>query len=239
MPAAGKSDVVIDKTTIASTGFVTVTTGDATHTFIDIQNLYDAAREWEAEVENLDVEALVVGSGKEGIGGGNFKPPTIVIQSIAEVVATTRGTLEIFRYEGGTLLSDEEAADAADPRSPLKPVANVEYDRTKGQEGVLFITEQSGLTAAESAALINIDTNVTSMQTDVTSLLAAQDLTNEQKEAEHTTSRATGTLILRNTTALRRWEALAWEDEAQTIPYGTNSNAGIESVGMLVEVAWS
>jgi len=36
-----------------------------------------------------------------------------------------------------------------------------------------------------------------------------------------------------------RWEADAWEDEAKTIPYGTNSNAGIEAVGMLVSVTWS
>ena len=100
-------------------------------------------------------------------------------------------------------------------------------------------TGVSGLTPGESTALSNIDSNVTTLLADVATLLSAQNLTNEQKEAEHTTSRTTGQVILRNTTALRRWEADAWEDEAQTIPYGTNPNAGIESVGMLVEVAWS
>jgi len=96
----------------------------------------------------------------------------------------------------------------------------------------LVVTSTSGLTAAESATLLQIEA-------DVTLLLAAQDLTNEQQEAEHTTSRTLGKVILRNTTTLERWEADAWEDEAQTIPYGTNSDQGIESVGMLISVAWS
>jgi len=70
-------------------------------------------------------------------------------------------------------------------------------------------------------------------------LLSAQDLTNEQKEAEHITSKTTGQVILRNTTVMRRWEADAWEDEAKSIPYGTTPNTGIAAVGMLAEVAWS
>lgn len=96
----------------------------------------------------------------------------------------------------------------------------------------LVITGTSGLTAAESAALLQIEA-------DVALLLSAQDLTNEQQSAEHITSRTLGKVILRNTTTLERWEADAWEDEAKTIPYGTNQNIGIEAVGMLVSVAWS
>lgn len=90
----------------------------------------------------------------------------------------------------------------------------------------------SGLTPSESAALLNLEI-------DVALLLAGQDLTNEQKEAEHITSKVTGQIILRNPVVMRRWEADAWEDEAKTIPYGTNPNAGIEAAGLLVEVAWS
>jgi len=164
MPIAGKSDVSIDKNTIGTTGYVTITTGDATHTSIEIQDVYDAIREWEQELANLDVESLATGSGKEGIGGGRKKPPTIVIQAIAEIAATTRGTVEIFRFDGGTLLSDEEAADDPDPRSPLRPVSNVEYDRTKGQEGALISTGVSGLTAAEAADLLLIRQWLTNSQ---------------------------------------------------------------------------
>lgn len=140
MPVAGKSDVVIDKNTLGTIGFVTVTAGDATHTSIDIQDLYDAAREWEVLLENLDVESLVDGSGKEGIGGGNLKPPTMVWRAHVEINATAGAgpTVRIFRFDGGTTLSDEEAANQADPRSPLRPESFVEYDRTKGQEGALL-----------------------------------------------------------------------------------------------------
>ena len=38
---------------------------------------------------------------------------------------------------------------------------------------------------------------------------------------------------------MRRWEAYAWEDEAMTVPYGTNSPSEIEAVSMITEVAWS
>ena len=107
-------------------------------------------------------------------------------------------------------------------------------------------TGTSGLTPQESTALIDIDTNVDTLLTDVTAMSAvidllkvANDLTNEQANAEHITSRTTAKVILRNTTVSRRWEAPAWEDEAKTIPYGTNTDKGIEAVGMLVEVAWS
>lgn len=45
-----------------------------------------------------------------------------------------------------------------------------------------------------------------------------------------------GKLVIRNTTEMRRWEAPAWDDEAQTVPY---SGTGLPVVGELVEVAWS
>lgn len=141
MPVAGKADVVIDKNTIGTTGFVTVTCGDATHTLIDVQDLYDAMREWEDDVENLDIESLTSGSGKDGIGLGDLKPPTIVIEAIAQVRAAAGPgpAVRIFTFAGGTLISDEESANDADPRSPvLAGTGFVEYDRTKGQEGRLL-----------------------------------------------------------------------------------------------------
>ena len=103
-----------------------------------------------------------------------------------------------------------------------------------------------GLTTQESQALIDIALAVDGLVTDVAALTAlnnllkdAQDLTNEQANAEHITSRSTGQVILRNTTVSRRWEAWAYEDEGKSILYGTNPNVGIEAVGVLVEVAWS
>ena len=71
-----------------------------------------------------------------------------------------------------------------------------------------------------------------------------QELSTEQAAAEHTTDPILGKVILRNTVTLRRWEADAWEDAAQTIPYrgridGIDESGGLESVGQLIEVAWS
>jgi len=93
----------------------------------------------------------------------------------------------------------------------------------------LVVTDTSGLTVAESAALLLIDTNVDT-------LLTAQTLTNDQAVAERTTNPHTGKLILRNITKMLRWEADAWEDDDMTIPY---KGTGLESVGELVAVAWS
>lgn len=100
-------------------------------------------------------------------------------------------------------------------------------------------TGTTGLTPTESQQLDDIDTNVVTLLSITNALKTSNDLTNEQANAEHTTSRSTGKIILRNTDTLTRWEADAFEDEDQNIPYGTNPNAGIESAGMLVEVAWS
>lgn len=140
MPVASKADVTINKNLLTPEGFVVIVTGNATHTSITLQDIYDAIREWEVALDNLDVEALIDGSGKEGLGGGNLKPITAVLRSHAQIRATAGAgpTVRIFTYDGGTLLSDEEAAGTADPRSPLGPVAYVEYDRTKGQEGLLL-----------------------------------------------------------------------------------------------------
>lgn len=107
-------------------------------------------------------------------------------------------------------------------------------------------TGVSGLTAPESQALLDISAGIGDLVVDVAALTSltnllkdANDLTNEQANAEHITSKASGQVILRNTDVMRRWEAPAYEDEGKTIAYGTNPNAGIEAVGMLVEVAWS
>ncbi len=85
-------------------------------------------------------------------------------------------------------------------------------------------------------------TEVAAVAAAIVLLTASQDLTNAQKEAEHITEQSAtpmttpGTVVVRNTTTLERWEADAWEDEAGTIGY---RGAGLEKVGMLVSVAYS
>lgn len=108
---------------------------------------------------------------------------------------------------------------------------------------IIAETGTSGLTPAESQALVDIDSNVdtlitatAALEAKIDLLLASQDLTNEQLEAEHITDPVNGLVILRNTTTLHRWEADAWEDFDRTQRY---RGEGLEVVGQLAEVAWS
>lgn len=111
--------------------------------------------------------------------------------------------------------------------------------RVENEVSALVPTAVAEIPASLEADISQIQTDISTIDTNVTSLLANQNLTLEQQQGEHTTSKTLGKLIIRNATVMRRWEADAWEDEGQTISYGTNANAGIESVSDLVEVAWS
>lgn len=137
MPFAGKSDIVFNK---APSTQPSIVVGSSTHDGVFLQDLYDAIREFEDDLVNLNVPAITVGSGKEGIGGGNRKPPTVVINSPWVVKASTRATtLNVFTFDGGTLLSDSEAANSTAPVPPMVGVTGVlTYDRAKGQEGLLL-----------------------------------------------------------------------------------------------------
>ncbi len=66
--------------------------------------------------------------------------------------------------------------------------------------------------------------------------LAAEELTQDQAEAEVITDPVNGLLIRRNIPKQIRWEADAWEDFARTQRY---RGKGMEVVGNLYEVAWS
>lgn len=126
----------------------------------------------------------------------------------------------------------DKTSTAQHPIAPTDYVYAIVYQATTGAN---VETATSGLTAEESQALLDIDTNVDSLTTTVATLLEAQNLTNEQMEAEHITDPVTGKLVLRNWTTVERWEADAWEDAAMTIPY---KGEGLEAVSQLVQVDW-
>lgn len=84
-----------------------------------------------------------------------------------------------------------------------------------------------------------------SIEAKLDQLIADQELTQEMIEAERTTQASVapignpgtpGKVVLRNITVSKRWEADAWEDEAQQTGY---RGQGLESVGMFFQVAWS
>ena len=111
-------------------------------------------------------------------------------------------------------------------------------------QGILNPTPLVSYLPTNSAGLIVVETaDGAAIDAKLTTLLAAQDLTNEQTAARHITDPATSKLILRNATVMRRWEADAWEDAARSIPYrgrvaGIEESGGLEAVDDLVEVAW-
>lgn len=209
MPFAGKADVTFDKVNSI------IICGDSTHNGIALQDAFDAIREWEDDLAQIDilptdgtVASILVGSGKEGLGLGATRPITMVIHApwVIQAGDHTAAPLDLFTFDGGTLISDEEAADQANPRLPYISATSVSgYDRVKGQEGKF----------------------ITSPTFDV---MSAREL------GEHITDPVAGKVIIRDTINQMRWEALAWEDAAGTIPYTGN---GLEKVDQLVQVAWS
>jgi len=148
MPQVPSTGISIAK---GSTGTL-ITLGTTVGSFVNIQDLYDVARGWEAELPNLDIPSIVTGSGKEGLGLGNQRPVTIVIEADVQLTAIPATTARIFRLDGGTIISDEEAIGSTDPRSPVLPPGSgkfsssldhtLEYDRTKGQEGALLFSQE-------------------------------------------------------------------------------------------------
>lgn len=111
------------------------------------------------------------------------------------------------------------------------------------ENDILQPTDKVTVIGNNSAGLVIVNTVSDTLETKIDALIAAQDLTNEQKAAEHVTipydslnPSTTGKLVLRNTTVMRRWEADAYQDAAKTIRY---AGSGMEAVDELVEVAWS
>jgi hypothetical protein len=221
VPFAGKADVVLDKTASPPT----ITCGDVTHDGIALQDLYDAIREWEDDLPNIDIlpsdgaeSSILDGSGKEGLGLGAFRPITMVINApwVVQAGDHTATPLDVFTFDGGTLISDDEAADLATPRRPLQAAAGVTtYDRVKGQEGK-FITAD------------NLETKQDALQ-------ASFDTLEGRMLAKHGSDPVTGIFVIKDTVNLKQWEAPAWEDFAETTVY---KGDGLDHVGQLVEVPY-
>lgn len=225
-----------------------VATVPAPDTEITIQEVYDQFVDYEYWAHVMLHPQAIIGGGKFDYGTGEQTVVSIRLLDWKLAFEARPGpTWTECRVTGGNLSAVD---DLAQPTTPIQGTAYVTVQYAQATTGAILETAVSGLTPTESQALLDIDANVDTLSTDVTglvsdvaaldakvdTLLAAQDLTNAQEAAEHTTDPVLGKLILRNTTTLERWEADAWEDAAQTIPY---RGEGLESIGMLVSVAWS
>lgn len=209
------------------------------HPIDDVYREYRTARRID---ESFRVwEPFMRAVGHEPKGGGKYTPRYLLLLDGVKIICFDESTTITVT---GEVLTDDQT-DPFDYSTRTQPVV-VRYQPAEAE---LISVGTSGLTAAESQALLDIDTNVDGLVTDVATmnsilllLQAAQDLTNEQMAAEHITQISSdpanlpGKIILRNPSVSKRWEADAWEDSAGTIGY---RKTGLEKAGVLVEVAWS
>lgn len=229
----------------------------APDTSVTCQEVYDVCRDFEDSYPMMSQLPIVDAEGKTNMGSGKFSVVFLFMINGWKIKFEDRpgpSTVVCEVADGNTFgrVGDKNSSE----QHPIEASAytfSIVYQATTGAS---VETGVSGLTPSESQALLDIDSNVDGLVTDVAaldasvgamdanidSLLAAQALTNEQKEAEHTTipydaanPTTTGKLVLRNTTVTKQWEADAWEDAAQTIRY---QGRGLESIGQLAEVAW-
>jgi len=119
---------------------------------------------------------------------------------------------------------------------------NVRAEYQTSSITVLREVGTSGLTAAESQALLDIAADQATITADIatisanviTVLTAITDLT-DLELAERITNPSIGKLQIVNDTAMKRWEATAWEDASKTIPY---KGEGLEAVSEIVSIAY-
>lgn len=225
-----------------------VATVPSPDTEITIQEVYDQFVDYEERAYVMSYPQAILAGGKFDYGTGEQTVVSIRLLDWKLAFEARPGPTWVeCRVTGGNLSAVD---DVGSPTTPIQGTDYVTVQYAQATTGAILETAVSGLTPAESQALLDIDTNVDALDTKVDTLitataamaakidllLAAQDLTNEQAEAEHLTDPTNGLVVLRNTTTLTRWEADAWEDFARTQRY---QGAGLEAVGMLVEVAWS
>ena len=225
-----------------------VATVPAPDTEITIQEVYDQFVDYEAWAHVMLHPQAIVGGGKFDYGTGEQTVVSIRLLDWKLAFEARPGPTWVeCRVTGGNLSAVDGVGS---PTTPIQGTDYVTVQYAQATTGAILETAVSGLTPAESQALLDIDANVDALDTKVDTLitataamaakidtlLAAQDLTNEQAEAEHLTDPTNGLVVLRNTTTMRRWEADAWEDFDRTQRY---RGEGLEAVGMLIEVAWS
>jgi len=104
------------------------------------------------------------------------------------------------------------------------------------ENGILNVTPKVSYIPTNSAGLIVVESvDAASISASLATILADLTGLEEYDLAERITNPSTGKLEIVNDTAMRRWEADAWQDSAKTVPYvGT----GLEAVGEITEIAY-
>lgn len=118
-------------------------------TLLTTQEIYDTFREYEAHPSNINFPDTIRGSGKSDLGEGRIEGLTATLLDDWRLFFNTVPA----RVTGGNLLAVNTSSN--------NPIANDVVTIELSTSSSLVETGVSGLTPTESAALTNIDNNVT------------------------------------------------------------------------------
>lgn len=122
---------------------------------VTCQEIYDQCRGYEDEPGNLDIGALVAGSGKDDLGGGRYTGVTVKLINDWRLQFEARTEWTICWVTGGNLIAVNQYENV-----PIKPSAYVNVIIAQSTEAALLEAESSGLTQEETETLSRIDDNV-------------------------------------------------------------------------------
>ena len=138
-----------------------ITTGQLNAT---AQDLYNASKLEESSFQMMGRDPICSAEGKAPLGGGIFTEIVLTLLEGQEGPWTIRFADEATQFTsvtGGTFLATDGIGD------PRPVTTNPSLTINQSISGVLVETGVSGLTAAESQALLDIDTNVATNTTDI------------------------------------------------------------------------
>jgi len=106
----------------------------APDTEIDVQELINKIREWEADINNMEVAQVAEAAGKADLGGGRFTVITLKLLNW-KLKREAEATPLTFSVTGGNFI----AVDAlGNPMNPFEPSTNISYDRASATTGALI-----------------------------------------------------------------------------------------------------
>jgi hypothetical protein len=103
-------------------------------TTITIQDVYNQFRDFEDEPQNLDLNKMIDGVGKDDLGGGLFTVITVTLRDGWLLAFEARGGpgTELMVVSEGNLVATDEAGDAQFPISPTAFTTTVIAQATTG-----------------------------------------------------------------------------------------------------------
>lgn len=200
-------------------------------TAVTIQELYDEFRHHEGSMQSMGEPRHLDAAGKFDLGGGIVTVVSVRLEDGWQVGFEARPgpTYETCQITGGNLGAVDSGGN---PIWPIYPFAFTTVSFAQATTGGLADPVEFDQIVSD---ISQIQTDISQINSDVAATLSAITGLTELELAEKITNPATGKLEIVNDTAMRRWEANAWEDAAKSTPY---QGAGLEAVSEITEIAY-